>query len=306
VAFGNTAATSVAVNSSTSIVATTPPRSAGTTDVIVTVGGRSATLPGAFTFIAPTPTNQPPVLQRIDAQGGRRNEPSQFADLNEEITVSAQVTDAETAPDALTYEWSSDQGTFTGTGRSVRWRAPVAGVTPRTVMLKLAVVERFQMANGATQEHRIEGSTPVEVHNSEKEVGDMATRFLENFSNSLVPASAVMADFRPTCYGTAEEKAQVEKNRLEFIITSSFVGPPTVTVSFGGICPFRGKPGDACSNSPVRWVSDRRSGGSESVAGFDQVAAVYREQRWWLCDSQFDGRSSVGSGRFLQLLTGPR
>jgi hypothetical protein len=115
-----------------------------------------------------------------------------------------------------------------------------------------------------------------------------------------------MQDFFPTCHGTAAERDEVERNRRELVITSSFVGPSTVTVNFAGVCPYRGKPGDACSTSEVRWTSDVRAGGSESVAGFDHVAAVYREQRWWLCDSQWDPRSSTGSGIFLRLLTGGR
>ena len=40
-----------------------------------------------------------------------------------------------------------------------------------------------------------------------------------------------------------------------------------------------------------------------TAEGIDQVAAVYRNARWWLCDSKFDAKDSVGSLRFLQLLT---
>jgi hypothetical protein len=310
VAFGGTAATGVVVNSSTAISAMTPPGLPGLADLTVTVAGRSVTLSGAFTFTQPQSSNQPPILQGIDAQGTRRNEPSRFADLNEEILVTALITDAETSPDALIYEWVADQGTFSGAGRAVKWKAPEAGVTPRAVTLKVTVIERFQIANDAgvpvNQEHRVEGSTVVQVHDSAKEVGALVTRFLENFSRSSVPASTVMQDFFPTCYGTADERDEVERNRRELIITSSFVGPPAVTVNFTGVCPYRNRPGDACSNSEVKWTSDVRAGGSESVAGFDHVAAVYREPRWWLCDSQWDPRSSTGSGVFLKLLTGGR
>jgi hypothetical protein len=310
VAFGGTVAIGVVVNSATAISAMTPPGLPGVADLTVTVGGRSGTLSGAFTFTQPQSTNQPPVLQGIDAQGTRRNEPSRFADLNEEIAVTAQITDAESSPDDLTYEWVADQGTFSGAGRVVSWKAPDSGGTPRAVTLKVTAIERFQIANDAgvpvNQEHRVEGSTVVQVHDSAREVGTLVDRFLENFSRSSVPASTVMQDFLPTCYGTADERGEVERNRRELVITSSFVGPPAVTVNFGGVCPFRGKAGDACSNSEVRWTSDVRAGGSESVAGFDQVAAVYREQQWWLCDSQWDPRSSTGSGVFLKLLTGGR
>jgi hypothetical protein len=310
VALGGTAATGVVVNSPTAISAMTPSGMPGVADLTVTVAGRSAALPGAFTFTEPQSTNRPPILQGIDAQGTRRNEPSRFADLNEEILVTALITDAETSPDALIFEWTADQGTFSGTGRVLRWKAPEAGGTPRAATLKVTAIERFQIANDAgvpvNQEHRVEGSTVVQVHDSAKEVGTLVTRFLENFSRSSVPTSTVMQDFFPTCYGTATERDEVERNRRELIITSSFVGPPAVTVNFGAVCPFRDKPGDACSNSEVRWTSDVRAGGSESVAGFDHVAAVYRAEQWWLCDSQWEPRSSTGSGVFLKLLTGGR
>ena len=55
---------------------------------------------------------------------------------------------------------------------------------------------------------------------------------------------------------------------------------------------------------PSRWTSiEKDTGKTGSVEGIDQVAAVYRNARWWLCDSQFDAKSSLGSLRFLQLLT---
>jgi hypothetical protein len=44
-------------------------------------------------------------------------------------------------------------------------------------------------------------------------------------------------------------------------------------------------------STPVEWQStDRRTGRTETATGFDQTTAVYRESRWWLCDSDFNGR----------------
>ena len=135
----------------------------------------------------------------------------------------------------------------------------------------------------------------------------MATLVLENFSKSSVPVSVVMKDFLPECYGTDEERKDVEDNRDEFTITSWSVGPPSVTVDFGGTCSFRSRHGDACSNSDVRWESFKNgSGESGGVVGVDQVAAVYRDRKWWLCDSQFNGRpltTSATSRAMLKLLT---
>ena len=309
VTVGGAAATNVVVTSSTTLTATTSTRSAGTVEVTVTLDGRSGSLPAAFTYIAPGQvTNQPPVIQSITARGVKPNEPENFADLGEEIAVTGTATDAETTPDRLAYEWTGTDGAFIGTGPSVTWRAPASGATPFVANLKLTVVDRFQTTDGSglpiTFEHRVEKTFTVKVHDSTKEVAGMATLFLDNFSKSSVAPAVVMQDFLVGCYGTAAELQDVIDNRAEYTITGSNVGPAAVTVSFGGTCAFRNRPGDACSNSSVSWTSTTKlTGETGSVSGTDQVAAVYRSARWWLCDSQFNPTSSIGNPGFLQLLT---
>jgi len=59
VSFGFAAATNVKWVNSTTITATTPPHVAATTDVTVTNGGNTGTLPTAFTFIAPVVSTAP-------------------------------------------------------------------------------------------------------------------------------------------------------------------------------------------------------------------------------------------------------
>ena len=312
VSVGGAAATNVVVASATSITAVTAARSAGAVEVTVTVNGRSGSLPNAFTYIAPQQVNNdPPVIQSITALGLKPNEPANFADLSEEIAVTATMTDKESTPDKLVYEWTGTDGAFSGSGQSVRWRAPASGATPFTANLKLTVVDRFQTTDGSglpiTFEHRVERPFTVKVHDSVKEVGDMATLFLENFSKSAVSVDEVMKDFLVGCYGTAAERQDVIDNRNEFTITSYSVGPPSVTVKFGGTCAFRGRPGDACSNTRVSWTSiSKDTGRTGTASGVDQVAAVYRDARWWLCDSQFNGSADVNALRFLQLLTRSR
>jgi IPT/TIG domain len=308
VSVGGAAATNVIVTSLTTLTATTSTRSAGTVEVTVTLNGRSGSLPAGFTYVAPSQiTNEPPVIQSVSAQGVKPNEPGNFADLSEEIAVTATVTDAETTPDRLVYEWSGTDGEFIGTGPSAKWRAPASGSTPFVANLKLTVVDRYQTTDGSglpiTFEHRVEKAFTVKVHDSAKEVGGMATLFLENFSKSSVAPAIVMKDFLVGCYGTEAELKNVQDNRAEYTITSSSVGPAVVTVNFGGVCAIRDRPGDACSNSAVRWESTKKSNGDkEAVEGTDQVAAVYRNSRWWLCDSQFEGKRLLGTG-FYELLT---
>jgi hypothetical protein len=244
---------------------------------------------------APPPApNAAPVIGSLTAQGTRRREPANLADAGEEIVVTAVVTDAETPVDRLTFEWSSPSGSFTGTGPTVRWRAPQSVPAPFVASLQLRVVDGDQ---------RVERTVAVRVHDHAKEVGDMATLFLRDFSDSRVAPATVMRNFLPDCYGTRDERQQVEDNRKGFTILSSSVGPARVTVDFDGTCPYDRKEGDACSQSAVRWESRKTNGEIEIVEGTDQVAAVYRQDRWWLCDSSFDGRKVFGTGAFFRLLT---
>jgi len=60
VTFGGVAATSFSISSATDIVATAPPHIAGAVDVAVTTPGGTATVAGAFTYLAPSVTSVNP------------------------------------------------------------------------------------------------------------------------------------------------------------------------------------------------------------------------------------------------------
>ena len=244
----------------------------------------------------PVVTNVPPVIVKFIVQGTRTNEPPSFADVLEELPIAVDVSDAEPSANPLKFNWSAAVGTFTGTGRSVTWKAPADATTPADVTMNLEVVETFT-SQGKDVENKVTGSTIVRLHNSVKEVGDMALLFIQDFSNSNIGVVEVMRNFQPDCYGTSEEAGQVADNRQNFHINSSTVSMSSTTVNFGGTCPFRGKRGDACARVRARWdstvirdVADLRAGQSTTATGVDQVAAMYyRDQkRWKLCDSQFD------------------
>lgn len=261
--------------------------------------GGSPTSPGPTPPPPPPPANSVPVIESITLRGTRQNQPPNFADLSETIDVSATVRDSETAVEQLQYVWSASVGTFSGSGARVTWLAPGQAATPLDVTLRLEVIERY----ATSSEHRVSSTATLSLHDSVREVGDMARQFLLDFSDSNVGVEAVMRNFDPSCYGTAEEAAQVADNRAAYRINSASVGAAAVTVNFGGICSFRARPGDACAQVPVSWSSTRLSNGStESVEGTDQVAAVYRPElkRWRLCDSQFDGRLSANMFRFIR------
>lgn len=284
---GGVAATGVSVVSSTSITGMTAAHAAGAADVVVTQSGLTARLTGAFTYLA----GAPPVIQSIVAQGTRSKEPAQFSDLNETINITALVTDADTAAASLTYTWSADIGTIAGTGSKVTWQAPGSATTPGKATITLKV------SDGGSE---VTGTSSVGLHDSTKEIGDMATLFLVNFSKTEVPVDTVMQDFTPDCPGAAAERQDVVNNRNGFVITSWNVQPPQVTVGFGAGCnTVHGvKQGDGCSYSQVRWDSNKVGGGTDSVEGIDQIAAVFLSDRWWLCSSDFDGHHLNGA-RFL-------
>jgi hypothetical protein len=245
---------------------------------------------------ASSSANTPPVVASLTAQGSRRAEPPNLADIGEELVVTASVTDVETPVTGLTFEWSSPVGTFTGQGPAVRWRAPATAPSPIVAPLRLVVVDGDQ---------RVERTLSVRVHHHVREVGDMATLFLSDFSNSATPVSTVMRNFLPGCYGTADEQSDVEIVRRNYLHVSTRLDPPVVTVDFEGRCPYQNRAGDACSVSFVRWETRKiPSGEREVVEGHDQVAAVYRQDRWWLCDSRWDGRLVTGSGALHRLLSG--
>jgi hypothetical protein len=312
VQLGGVPASNVVVSSAASVTAVTGAHPAGAVDLSVSSGGRSATLPASFTYAAPsTVTNAPPTIVSLVAQGSRRNEPPRFADLGEEIAVTAVVEDPETSPDRLTYDWTSTpSGVISGTGRLIAWRAPDTGSTPFSTGITLTVVERFTTVDGAGRlvqnENRVSKDVSVRVHDSAKELGDLAKNFLELFSQSNVAPDLVMRDFQDGCgaggTGKRDERIDVDRNRVQFSILNWFVGAPRVTIDFGGVSPFRLRQAEGWAAVDVRWTSrclvkdDSRGcptvGFIKNDVGTDWVTAHFDQptNRWWLCDSDYEAK----------------
>jgi hypothetical protein len=302
VSFGGVPGVNVAVENGNTIRATTPPHASGAVDVTVSGSTGSSILAQAFTFAAPGGSNTPPVVRSVSAKGRKPNEPAGFADLAETIDVTAIVEDAETAIEKLTYQWTATAGTVTGSGPVVTWNAPASAVTPTDVTLTLTVVETYRAPDTSglpvDKENKATGTATVSLHNSAREVGDMAKDFLEAFSYSTIPVDTVMRDFAPTsvCPGAAAERADVTKNRAEREIVARSIGTPVVTINFGGTCPFRSIRGDACTTTEVSWSSTVKVhttpidyyGWIEDTKGKDQVTAVFANKRWYLCASDYD------------------
>lgn len=201
---GGVPATDVVVESATSITAKTGAHPTGASDVTVSVGGRNGTLAAGFTY----DTDTAPVITSVAAQGSRPNEPKNFADLDEELAVTAVVEDPDTSADRLTFEWSADVGTFNGAGASVKWKAPADASTPKAIVLTVKVSDPG--ANSTT------GTVTVSLHNSIKEVGDLSRQFLLDFSDSKNGAAFVVRNFTksPRCEADRDEEfAEIDANR---------------------------------------------------------------------------------------------
>ena len=316
VTFGGTPATGVVVQGPTSLTAVAPARGAGVTDVVVSAGGRTDTLPGGFTFMQPSSApNAPPMVSDISSFGPRPNQPAGMADLGETLAVGVTVTDAETMPSALIYEWTATDGTFTGSGSTVSWTAPAAlQAPPLSVTVTLTVIEPYVQFDPQGQpvagEHRVTRTGLIRVHDSPNEVRALARQFLLDFSDSSIPPGTVVQNFSDTCGGKASELSDVEKNRCNFTITAFDVGDGTPVVNFGGTCVLqdRVRGADACIVIPVRWESIANPGalscpisegvppGTMTVAeGLDQVTAVYEGGQWRLCHSDFVSPSPLAA-----------
>jgi hypothetical protein len=267
------------------ITAKTPASTiAGAVDIAVLVNGRSGTLAGGFRY--EVTRNTTPTIKSIVAQGKRVRQPANFGDYGEALTVTAVVEDAQSNPAVLTYQWhSACGGTFTGTGPQVEWKAPAAGALPTTCTIELIVSDGPGVVTNSVQ---------VRLHNSATEVGALALEFLTEFADSHLPADErIVRNFSNSCPGKAAELSDVTKNRETRLINSYKYGTPATTVAFGSAC--RSKTSDACVITSVEWQSTViATGAAETAKGISTISGVYRDSRWWLCDSSFDGTSSLG------------
>ena len=282
VTIGGRAATEVTVRSADMLTAKTPASpTAGPSDVVVTLNGRTQTLSGGFRYDTTSP-NTAPVITSIAAQGRRLRQPAAFADYGETIQITLVIQDAETPPAQLTYQWRACDGTFAGTGPQVDWTAPAVGSLPSTCTIDVTVTDG---------PHVLTRSIVVRLHNSAVEVGALAREFLEEFANSTIPAETTVRNFSEASAdcraGKAAELKEVQDNRRTRIINAHIYGTTTATINFGGVCAFRARTADACIATPVEWQSTIIDGGlPETAKGISQITGVYENSRWQLCRSE--------------------
>src|SRR5687768_9051244 len=141
----------------------------------------------------PPPVNSPPQIRSVSASDAR-------AEADVPITLTAAVEDLETPVGNLTYTWSADTGTFSGTGATVTWVAGQDAVTPADVVLTLTVTERY--TTGSLQvENKVSGTTTVRLNNSPRELRELSLRFLGDFANSRISPEQCVSEFSDSCRG---------------------------------------------------------------------------------------------------------
>lgn len=224
-----------------------------------------------------TQPNRAPVIRSLKASAER-------VEAGEEVTLTAEVEDAETPVENLMLTWSARAGTFTGTGLRAGWIAPRNVLTPDAYELTLTVVEPFTETGPSggqeAREHRVSASITVRFNDSPREVRDLVLEFLRDFANSSVPAETAVRNFSDNCPGKSDEREEIRQNRATRTIVGSRIGEPVVGI-------------DALRRSAEAEVSCeftsivRATGHQEQVRGTCIITAVYEPWRWWLCDSRF-------------------
>jgi hypothetical protein len=241
-----------------------------------------------------TQPNAPPVVKGISAGSTR-------VEVGAPVTLTATVEDAETPVANLTFAWTADTGTFSGTGPVVTWTPGADASTPADYVVTLTVTERYTNGSG-TAENKTTGTVSVHVNNSPKELADLSLRFLGDFANSKVSPDRCVAEFSDNCSGKKDEFQDIDDNRHDFEIIASTlrhtgltIAPNQLTATVHTFCSFTSKvittqPRDeSCAGGKCPL------GSVGSVSGDCWTTDVYENGRWWLCQSHFTGQAPLSA-----------
>jgi hypothetical protein len=249
--------------------------------------GSSPTAPST----PPVVVNTPPVIDSVKISATR-------AEADQDIAVTASVHDVETPLDQLTYTWSASphNGTFTGTGASVTWRAPKGQTTPDVYTITLTVTEHYTSA-GKAETNVVSSSATVHYNDSNAETVGLASLFLKDFGTFTVSAEECVRNFtdqgidvlnEDCATQKAQELSQIQNNRKNYhILNSTF----TATVVTFAPSMTRGEVDGPCVFEDIPNLGDDppvpNEGKRELVAGTCQLTTMYENFQWRLCGSHF-------------------
>jgi hypothetical protein len=242
----------------------------------------------------PPVVNNAPVIRSISVGVAK-------TEVEQDVNVSAEVENTETSPDDLIYEWSATAGTFSGSGRNVRWRLPKGSTqTPVDVTIHLTVIERYSETVNSlviTRENRATGdASPFRVHDSDAELRKISIEFLVFlFGNSGISPSGCLVDFSDGCRGKQDELRDIEHNRSTFVILSAeatvasvWISPDRLSAEVIAPCVFRDR--------------EIATGHEGTSRGDCFLTAVYEQNRWWLCSSSFiNGSRQISMAEYFRL-----
>lgn len=215
--------------------------------------------------------------------------PKDRADADEDMVLLAIVTSQDTPASELTYEWSADRGTLTGSGQQVTWHAPRA-VPPGVIELKVTVTDKFTVTNAdgstAQAENKVTASAKVTYNDSFKEVRELSLDFIGDFANSNNSPEFCVRTFSNTCGGKAAEESDIRDNRARVTIRSADYGINTIG--------FNADRTIADVVAKCNFTSTIKANGKTEVAtGACLLQAIYEGSNWFLCDSRYSGPPPV-------------
>lgn len=224
----------------------------------------------------------PPVVRSISVPASR-------VETGRDITITAVVEDAETPLSQLTYLWTANIGTITGSGTTATWRHAPGLQKGADVVVTLMVADTHDVIlnNQIVKQdfYVLAQAAPFRLHDSVAEVKELARKFLiDLFGTSSVSAIDCMVDFSDVCADLPEGKRiefqQVVDHRRDYVVLDRQVLSQTVD--------WRGT--DAGSVHSVTFYRDRRTdtGFIGTTCGDFELTVVYVTGRWWLCQSYFN------------------
>ena len=237
-------------------------------------------------------TDTPPIIKSIAA-------PTFRVETGQDFAVSVVVEDAETPLSDLSFTWTANAGTFSGTGPAVTWRHEPGLKAGVDVVITVTVGDKYRAVENnviVDREYRVVGqAAPFRVHDSEAEMKELARKFLiDLFGNSAIPPAACLVDFTELgrcARGKQAEFDDITENRelVEIksgrILSQQFISEGPTAARVISVAEFFSV-----------WLSTGQGG---LAVGDFTLTGIYDQNRWWLCESTFE--PFAGNGGMYEL-----